>query len=366
MPLTQTTKHLCEIRIDLRALAQNLSAIRRQIPATTRVMAVVKADAYGHGAIDIARALESLGINDFGVAHVAEAQRLRAAGIGGRMVVFQPDYHIDRAAYGLHNLECCIHAPEDLAYWDGGPLTDCHLFVDTGMGREGALPEVAHRLVDRILDHNALRLVGVATHFATADEELRHAHRQLARFQTFLAELPHGLRQRVEVHAANSGAVVNLPEAHFDVVRPGMLLFGQYNGLGPFEQHPVMSVHARIVQVKDLPADYPVGYGATYRTKTPTRIGLISIGYGDGFNWRQSNRGHVWLHGQPYPVIGRVSMDQIAIDLGLDSPVKLGDEALIFGPNAENNLIHDAQNLQTIAYERCCQLGMRLPRIVVN
>ncbi len=332
-------------------------------------MAVVKADAYGHGAPAVANHLAGLGIRSFAVAHVYEATRLRDAGITGRILVLQPDYHVDRETYQRYGLECLINGPGDIEAWKDGPRVRAHLFVDTGMGREGVMAEGFQTCMDRMADHPVLELAGLGTHFATADEEdLGFARKQLSVFKELVDRIPAALRAKIKVHAANSGGIINLPDSHFDIVRPGIWMYGQYTGSGTFYQKVAMSAHGRLTAVKQVPAGYAVGYGCTYRTQNPTRLGIVSAGYADGYPRLKSGNARAWIRGRPYTVAGRVSMDAVILDLGPDSEARDGDEVLLFGGEADapSSITRDAVSLKTITYERCCQLGMRLPRIYLN
>ncbi len=358
-------QHLSEMRVDLSAIRHNLRQIRQLIPPTTGIMAVIKADAYGHGVAPVAKTLENEGVNCFCIAHVDKAKPLREAGVKSRIIVLQPDFQIGFDAYRQHNLECCVHSLDDIELWRDGPVTAAHLFVDTGMGREGVSPETARLAAEKLHGHPVLRWVGLATHFATADSAGdAYERRQLTLFREAVAEIPMEWRAGVQLHAACSGAIINLPESHFDMVRPGILLYGLYPGEGreKVDQRPAMSVWARVTLVKQVPAGTNVGYGCEYTTPAPTWLAMLSLGYGDGVWRRKRPDARVWIGGKPYPIVGRVSMDQIMVDLQGDE-VALGAEALIYGVDPETGLIRDAETLGTISYERCCHLGLRLPRV---
>jgi len=361
-------KYLTEMRIDRDALRHNLGEVRKLISPRTEVMAMIKADAYGHGAVETARVLEGAGVACLCLAHTWKAGDLRQAGVRGRIVALQPDFLFDFEPYARHRLECCVNSLEDVQRWRSGPKAACHLFVDTGMGREGALPEEARACIEQLQDHPALKLVGLGTHFACADEsDLGHARRQLRDFNAFLAGLPPAWLRGVQIHTACSGAVINLPESHCDMVRPGIMLYGLYPGAGRerLDQRPAMSIWGAVALVKRLPAGACVGYGCDHRMPAAGNLAMISLGYGDGFSFRKRGGASVWLGGRPYPVVGRVSMDQIMVNLDQDE-VSVGDEAMIYGSEPETGLVHDAGLLGTISYERACQLGMRLPRVYFN
>lgn len=329
-------------------------------------MAVVKADAYGHGAVEVCRTLSAEGVTFFCVAHAHEAEPLRAAGIDAPILVFQPDFLWDREIYQRLSLDVCLSSPEEIAAFDGmvGPPLRAHLFVDTGMGREGVLADEVPLCRERLEAQSALEWFGLMTHFAGADlQDLSSARKQLAVFEAVMAEIPPQQRDGLLVHAACSGAVINLPGSRFDMVRPGILLYGQYGGSGVVDQKPVMRVWASLQLIKQVPEDYAIGYGGTYRTSTATTIGYLGLGYADGFLRQKTESSRIWIDGKPYPVVGRVSMDQIAVDLGPHCKFRVGTEVEIFREFGEGSIIDDARLRGTISYERCVQLAMRLPKV---
>ena len=362
-------KYLCESRIDLDAISHNLERIRDKVGPRVEIMAVVKADAYGHGMATVGPYLAAQGVTSFAVDHVYEARVLREHGVSGRILSMLPNFYADRDSYSELDLECIINGLSDLDIWQGGPPVRGHLFVDTGMGREGVMPECFDILLQAILDHPNVSLTGIMTHFAAADEpDQSYARKQLSVFNQVLDQLPEAIRSRVVVHAANSGGTLNLPEAHFDMVRPGMWLYGHYPGAGDCDQRPAMSIYGRVTSIKEVPAWHPVGYGFGYKTTAATRLGVISVGYADGYPRQKGGRGRVWIKGKACDIVGRVSMSMIVVDLGPNSDVRDGDEALILGgsPHEPSSIDADAADLATITYERCCQLGLRLPRVYLN
>ena len=355
----------CELRVDLSALKHNYDLVKRRLSGATGVMAMLKGDAYGHGAVELAKFYAAQGVSCIGVAHVKGARSLRAAGVMTRILVLQPDYHFDQESYAELNLECCLNGIEDLDCWQNGRRVRAHLFVDSGMGREGALPEEAKLCMQRLQTHPVLEWRGLATHFATADmEDLSFAFHQLDVFKNVVADVPAQIRQKLDIHAANSGAILNLPESHFNLVRPGILLYGQYNGKGRPDQKAAMSVVGRLSLVKRVQRGQFVGYGLQYRAERDTRLGIVAMGYADGFLRQKLDDARVWIHDKPYPVVGCVSMDSVVIDLGPHDEIRLGDLVVFFdGLNPERSILRDAECHGTIAYERCCQLGLRLPKV---
>jgi alanine racemase len=358
--------HLAELHINLDAIANNLALIRQRVDHKTKIMAVLKADAYGHGALPIAAFLSSLGIHDFAVAHIFEAISLRKQGVRGRILVLQPHFQVKAQDYIDYQLECTINSSFDIAYLSQNPPSqplNTHLMLDTGMGREGCHHEEAFPLLESIQSTTFLTLKGIATHFATADSNLSYALEQWHTFHSLLAQLPPRLLDSLECHACNSGGILNLPQAHLDLVRPGILLFGQYEGLGkPEEQKPAMSTWGRVTQVKFLPKGHPIGYGCTFIMPQSGDVALVSIGYADGLLRRNHFGGKIRIGTQLFPIVGAINMDQLTVLLGNNHHVQPGDQVMIFGDDPELSLSRNAAALGTITYERCCQLGSRLPK----
>ena len=365
-------------RIDLRALRENyrLACLRAQ---GRTVIAVVKADAYGHGAIGVARSLEQQGCARFAVISVAEAAALRGAGIQGALLVLGGVHDSDEAraclALGatpvLHHpgqLELVAEASGALARSAGVQVE-----IDTGMCRMGAPPERAVELLEAVAASPRLRLEGVFTHLARADEaDLEPTREQLAAFRALLATAAErGVRAR-ELHAANSAALLRdelageLSEA--TAVRPGILLYGaQPRRDAAVPLSPVMSLRTQVVAVRQIPAGAAVGYGAEYRARRPTRVATLAIGYADGVPVATSGRGSALVRGRRLPFAGRVSMDYVSVVAG-EEPIEVGDEALLFGLDAQGRIPVEevAAIAGTHAYEILARTGARVPREYVE
>ena len=355
--------------IDLAALRHNLARLRQVLKPGTAVMAMVKADAYGHGASRVALALERCGVTWFGVATPAEALALREAGVGGDILVLIQTYHQD-AALLEQEIALAISDETSLAALHAqrrpGQRARVHLEVDTGMGRLGLPPEGAIKLAERLSRTPEVVLGGLFTHFACADEADRSfTERQLERFQQVLDELRQlGITPPL-IHAANSAGLLAYPEAHFDLVRPGIALYGYHPSpvtkpLSP-DLQPVMTLSAPVVFVKPVKAGQSVSYGATWRSPRDTTIATVRCGYADGYPRTLSNRAQVRLHGALCPVVGRVCMDQLMIEVGA-LEVKVGDRVTLFGPEGPT-----AEELSllagTIPYELLTRIGERVERI---
>ncbi|MCB1053664.1 MAG: alanine racemase [Acidobacteria bacterium] len=346
---------LAERRVDAHAIRHNIKQIEKRIGSRS-IIAMVKADGYGHGAIPLCRLLANAGVHRVGVAHVSEALALRQSGFAGSIWVLQPDHRLAPQTFLDQNLEATFQGPEDLAAFQESNLA-FHVMLDSGMGREGLSGNDFQQLLPQLV-LGIERIRAFATHFACSDEA--NPQRTMTQFQTFQNLVAPTLdsltdQTRPMLHLANSGAIVNFPQTFGDAVRPGILLYGQYQGHGDFDQQPALSLWAPLVQIKKVPAGQPIGYGATYHTPSETSIGILNVGYGDGYLRTFPLTRTVSFEGRTFPVIGRVSMDQITVDLG-HQPPPVGSWFEVLSPQ---QISQEAQILGTISYERCCQLGLR-------
>ena len=322
------------LEVDLNAIKQNVARIKEM--TGTEVMAVIKANGYGHGARPVAQAVVAGGATWCGVARIEEALQLRRAGIACKILVlgYTPPAKVPEAIE--QNITVALIDPEltksylDYAHINGGTL-HAHVKVETGMGRLGMQPADIPPFLRELADSNVL-VDGIFTHFAGADEpQTGSTLRQLKTFNTLLAELDaEGLKPAV-VHAANSAAIFNFPEAYFDLVRPGDIIFGMSPSpsiqLGP-EFTQALSWKARIISVHDFPAGQGISYGSTYVTSKQEKIGVMPIGYGDGF--RRIDNQQVLVGGRRVNVVGRVCMDQSMLQLDGVPGVKVGDEVSLY------------------------------------
>jgi alanine racemase len=365
------------LEIDLSAIGQNTRQIKALVGEDVRVLASLKADAYGHGALRVARTVLRNGAAWLGVATVSEALPLREAGIAAPMLVFgytapwqaREAVRLDLRAtvYGLDSARALSQAACDL-----GREARVHVKVDTGMARLGLRAEDIPAIVAFCAELRALPGVvveGIFTHFATADSaDQTYARRQLARFQAVLDALDAaGLRPAI-AHAANSAAMLALPEARFDLVRPGIALYGLPPSAEvrlPAGFRPALAFKTQVAQVKEIPAGEGISYGATYVTSAPTRIAVLPVGYADGFRRAPSNWGEVLVRGRRAPLLGRVCMDQCMVDVTDIPGVRQGDEVVLIGTQGEDELTAEAvaERLGTIAYEVVAELLARVPRI---
>lgn len=359
--------------IDLSALRHNMLALKSLLAPACRFCAVVKADGYGHGAVEAARIAERVGADCLAVAVVDEAEALRRAGVGMPILLLGYTQPSDAERVAAGGFSQTIFSAEQAACFDvaarrTGRKVRVHLKIDTGLARIGVPPERAGDLATAAARCRGLEVEGAFTHFASSgDRDKAYTRKQLA---LFLEALDLIRRQGVEIpvrHAANSGAVIDLPETHLDMVRAGVAMYGLWPSeevTRPFELKPAMRFRARVAMVKEVPAGTGVSYGLTYTTPGRARLATIPVGYADGWSRRLSNRGRVVLAGASAPIRGAVCMDQFVVDAsGLD--VREGDECLLFG-GAELPAEEVAAHLDSINYEVVCMIGKRVPRAYVN
>jgi alanine racemase len=358
--------------VDLGVLEQNIRAVRAKIGAGRQICLPVKANAYGHGAVETAQAALGAGVSHLGVATVAEGAALREAGISAPVLVFSPVFEeelpeaIENGLIIFAGEKGQILAAERAAARAKKTL-EVHLKVDTGMGRVGAAPQDAPGLAQLIAASPSLRLGGLATHLACSDslaaEDISYTTGQLAAFRQCSAAIREkGIAPGI-LHAANSGGVVQYEESFFDMVRPGILLYG-YNPLpacGP-KTRPVMALRSRIAFIKRAEKGASISYGRTWSAPGATCIATLPIGYADGLARALSGTLSFWAKGRSYPQVGRICMDQCMVDLGPDPDLAIGDELTVYGGEAPGaDAI--AEKLGTIPYEVLCAVSARVPRV---
>jgi alanine racemase len=373
--------------IDLDAIARNTRALKAAA-AGSRLMAVVKADGYGHGAVPVARTALAAGAEALGVARLHEALALRRAGLTAPVLVFGHT-PVDLAGEAVaHRLTLTVSSlPEAVrlseAALDQGRPIPVHLKVDTGMGRMGLLPDDlkcppggrcqkdrALQDVGAIAALQGLALEGIYTHFAAADEaDKSYTASQLARLTDFVGRVKQmGIAPRT-VHAANSAGIIDLPDTHLDMVRAGISLYGLYPSKSVDRRRvalvPAMRLKARVVHVKAVPAGFNVSYGMTWTAPRPTTIATVAVGYADGYSRRLSSQGFALIRGRRVPLVGRVCMDLTMFDVGAVPEVAVGDEAVLLGRQGEAEIPADelAGILGTINYEVVAALTTRVERV---
>ena len=360
------------IEVDLEAYRANLRQLRASCGGRP-VLAVVKANAYGHGLEPVARAAVAEGCPGVAVALPEEGFALREAGFQAPVLVlglWPPDQapEVTRA-----RLACVVAQEEALgplaaAARERGERVPVHLKVDTGMTRVGVAPEDALALCEAILARPELSLAGVMTHFASADEDPDATAAQWARFQPVMEAIAARAPERPRFHAANSAAALWFPPAWLDFIRPGLVTYGVSPAVErplPFRPRSVLSLHGRITQLRWVAAGARVGYGGTFTTTRPSLLGLVPLGYGDGLPWRCAGRLSALVRSRRVPVVGRISMDQVVLDLTDIPHVEPGDRVTFVGcQGAEEITALDlAQAAGTIPYEILTGMAARLPRV---
>ena len=356
------------VDIDLAALRHNFYQVKNRMKGNTQVLGVIKSDAYGHGLIPVARELVACGVPFLAVSKFWEARELRAHGIhlplltllglepadmeeAIKLQVRPVVYRLDHARL-LSRIATRLQQPAYL-----------HLKVDTGMGRLGAPFDAVPSFLNELLHLPGIQLEGILSHFAVADEsDKTYSELQINRFREVLNMLAVAGQPVTYAHIANSAGILDLPHAHFQLVRPGIMLYGsppsdeiQY----PAELRPVMSFKTRIRQLKELPPNHPIGYGRTYTTSKTSLIATLPVGYDDGYPRILSNRAEVLVHGKRAPLVGRISMSLITIDVTHIPAVREDDEVVLLGEQGEDRISAEeiAQLCDTISYEIYCSIG---------
>lgn len=353
------------------ALEHNIKAIKSKIAGGAKFCAVVKADAYGHGAVKVAKRALSLGADYLAVAVLSEAIELREANITAPILILGATTIEEAEAVVRYDVTQAVFTIEAASALSKAAIVQnkvakVHLVTDTGMGRIGVRPEDAGKLAKKIAELKNIELEGMFSHFAAADEsDKSFAREQLKRFKTALDAVEgEGVKLKIR-HLANSAAILELPETHFDMVRAGIILYGLWPSSEVervIELKPLMSVKARVTFVKTLYAGETVSYGCTYTAEKDTRIATLPLGYADGWSRLYAGKASVLFAGKLLPVVGRICMDQCMIDASSAPELKIGDTVTIFG--AEKITADTlAAHLGTINYEVVCMMSPRLPRV---
>lgn len=367
--------HRCWAEIDLAALERNLRLIRATLPAHIRYVAVVKADAYGHGLPHAAARLMHSGADLFAVANITEAATLRELGLGWPILILSPLLPEEDRYLAEYDLAATVSSAEEVARFDavgrasGRPVA-VHLKIDTGMGRLGVWHEEAPALCAQILAAPHLRLAGIFTHFASPDDDAAFTAEQRKRFLAALARCDGVNPAEIFVHADNSSGLESMPGASpFNAVRVGLLQFGilphPNSMLAQVRTEPVFSFRTRVGLVKHLPRGTGISYGRTHILARDSQVAILCAGYGDGLPRAASNRAHVLIHGRRCPVLGRVTMDQTIVDVTDVPDVRCGDEAVLVGRQhgAEITIGEFSRWADTIPWETLCSVTKRVPRL---
>ena len=397
------------VEINLNALARNVRRLKAKCALDVALMAVVKANAYGHGAVNVSRTALENGASFLAVARIHEAVELREAGIDAPILLFgdvlpcqvewllQNDVRITvgslNIAKEISEVLLCLDRQQTGNFRQStiGQRVKVHVKVDTGMGRlgfvvpllsesdsyrtEGENRDFEQRLFDNVVDQiikittlEGIDVEGIYTHFANADTiDKSHVNEQIKKFNTLVNALSkRGFKPKI-CHAANSAAIMDISESHFNMVRAGIAMYG----LLPSDEvnqslvnlEPVMSVRSKIIHLKDVPSGFKVSYGSTHETPIPTKIATVPIGYADGYNRLLSSKGEMLIRGRRCRVAGRVCMDYTMVDVGAVPDVAVGDDVVIMGSQGEDKISADeiARHISTINYEVVCSLSRRMP-----
>ena len=358
-----------EVLLD--AIGHNLQVVRAAAQGR-KVLAVVKADAYGHGVVPVAKRLQDEGVDGFGVALAEEGIELRDAGIDRAILVLNGisgGAHRDIIAAGLTPVLYEISEASAFAAVSGDRSVDVHLKVDTGMGRLGVPLADLSGFLRELRRFPAIRIAGLMTHLSTADADPEYVAEQLAGFAQAQGLVRRFGHEPAVLHVANSAALFRHPEAHFDWVRPGLALYG-YPGADAIEAplRPAMRWRTQVLRMRTLAAGDSAGYGRSFRATSETRLATIPVGYGDGLLRSASNRGQVLIGGARCPIVGNIAMDLTTVDVSGVPHVAIGDEALLLG--GQNGAVLDARDLAaaagTIPYEVLTNVSRRVPRVYLN
>ena len=373
MPLKKDQKYRSWVEVDLDNFIGNLKEIKRLIGPQVDFMQVVKADAYGHGAIEISNTALKNGARILGVANADEGVQLRISGIEAPIVILGPSTAVEIEQIIKYNLTPSV---SDLyftkklneALAKAGHKLPVHIEVDTGMGRGGTMHTEALKLILEIYKLPNITMEGIFTHLASSEKITPYNDKQWRFFSNLLTEMKHSGIEFPIQHIDNSGAILNYPDFKLNMVRPGIMTYGIYpspdNESGA-KLAQVMSFKTSIVLLKRFPSGYGIGYGSTYITKKQTLIATIPVGYGDGYGFILSNQGEALIRGKRAPIVGRISMDMCTIDVTHIPDCNVGDEVVLLGRQGKECISANeiAAKASTISYEVLCALGKRAPRV---
>ncbi len=372
--------NLSEALISKRHLIHNLNQIRSKIGPSCKIMGIVKANAYGHNVKEVSATLFSNGVRSFGVANINEAIELKQHFIEQQLenepfeiLAFASPLPEQLPFYLMHDIDLTLTNYETYSQAEAvaqahNSCFNVHLKVDTGMGRLGVSMNDALELARLIERSPYLNLKSIYSHFASSGEDMPFSRQQSQHFKSLTREFEHSEGRKVLKHMANSGAIVSDHDTYYDMVRPGILLYGYTPSSAiktSLNLKPVMQFQSRVTFIKWVEAGQTISYGRTWEAKKRTRIATISVGYADGYHRALSNNSFVEIHGKGFQQIGNVTMDQIMVSLGEDTSVNVGDVAVLFGWNGPkaNEL---ADRIGTIGYELLCSVSPRVKRVILE
>jgi len=364
------------VTVDLDILADNIARLRAALSPGCRMLFVVKSDAYGHGIGPVARRAALEGVDWFGVAYLEEALQVRKVAPHADILVLGPVSGIEVPMALEQNITPVIVSAEHAAELGNAALAvgknlPAHIKVDTGMGRLGVVEGVADTEIGAALNTPGLRITGICSHLAAVDlKRTWLQEKQHERFRKAIDIAERAAGRRLLRHFCSSRGIQYYPDWDYDLVRPGILLYG-YGCTDPrmrVQTRPFLQLHSRVMQVKAVPEAYPIGYYSSYRATRDTRIAVLGMGYADGYLRSMSNRGEALVNGARVPVVGRISMNWITLDIGPDTPCQVGDQVVLIGEEAGENIWADRLGRQagTIAYEILTAIHPRIPRKYVG
>lgn len=373
-----TSKEVTWIQVDLDAIAHNVRELKARIGECVQLMAVVKANAYGHGAVPAARGALQAGASHLAVARVVEGIELREGGIAAPILVMSYTLPSDAPTLVERHLTPTVNTLELARALSSearrrrlAPIP-VHVKVDTGMGRFGLLPDEVLGFVRALAGLPGLELEALYTHFGAADEaDKAYTYQQQRLFVDVLTRLRESGLEVGLAHAANSAATLDMPATHLQMVRCGIVLYGMRPSSeikATIPLRPAMSLHSRVARVRTLPAGSSISYGRTFVTSRPTRVALVPMGYGEGYHRLLSNRGSVLIRGHRCPILGRVCMDQFVVDVTAVRDVSLDDEIVVLGRQGSEEISAEeiAELAETISYEVTTSILPRVSRLYLQ
>ncbi len=359
--------------VDLRAIEHNIREIARKLRPQTGMIAVIKASGYGSGAGNIVDMLLRNGVSMLAVAIAEEGMELREQGVDIPILVLVQPSREDLGEVVKYGLTPAVSDYElavqlDNASCSANKITNLHVEVDTGMGRTGISPDKALGLVSALKRLKNVNVEGIFTHFACSDTDAAYTKLQIDKFEKVLEELS---KKGIDIsikHACNSAAILNFPEAHYDMVRPGLMLYGYYPNQDlrkEIDLIPSLALKSKVVFLKEVPENTSISYSRTFKTRSASRIATIPIGYADGYRRALSNKGRVVINGVAAPIVGTICMDMCMADVTHIPDVKVGDEVILF--DQYNITVEDiAKTCGTINYEIISTIGARVPRVYIR
>ena len=364
------------VTVDLAAIRNNYQVLRNCVPSDVRVMPVIKADAYGHGMIPVAKTLQMVGVEDFAVALVEEGIALRQAGITARILVLGATMQDGVGAAVANDLTQTVFSAEQLSWIEGEAArkhrtASVHIKLDTGMNRIGLrTEEEAVKLAEALKEMPHVKATGIYTHFASADEPMEDgslnafSHQQLSRFKLLRSHFD----STIPAHVANSAMSLLAPEAYFSMIREGISLYGYPPVKTVLSFTHALSWHTEIVHIKEIRRGETVGYGRTFTAQADMRLATIAVGYGDGYHRTISNKGEVLICGKRAPIVGRICMDQTMVDVTHIPQAQIGDEVVLIGSQSTETITAEevAGWADTISYEVLLGITARVPRLYMN